>query len=217
MTVIDLSKPVDPRSRRSRVAAAAILTLAPVSLLVSGIVHPTLTTNPEHQLEAIAERPDAWYFAHITEFAGTPLLLAAVLILAALLWPREPRSAPAISLVEWQMAFGEPAPMADLLDRSRNSPGIYIPFEILLGATLPAGLVGLTWRLERTGVFDPAVPLLVLAFGIVLGLGFLVASRALVLIALVSLVAGFALAAATVLANGRGTRAVRLSPARDRP
>ena len=81
-----------PAERR---LAAAALVAGPALFLVANLLHPQEygTGNEAAQLQKIAEAYQRWQGAHLISYAAILVFAVAVLALAALVWPRDRRSA----------------------------------------------------------------------------------------------------------------------------
>ncbi len=81
-----------PAERR---LAAAALVAGPALFLVANLLHPKeyATGNEAAQLEKIADAYHRWQAAHLVTFVAIPIFAVAVVALAALIWPRDRRSA----------------------------------------------------------------------------------------------------------------------------
>ena len=81
-----------PAERR---LAAAALVAGPALFLVANLMHPReyAPGNEAAQLEKIAEAYHRWQAAHLVTFVAIPIFAVAVVALAALIRPRDRRSA----------------------------------------------------------------------------------------------------------------------------
>jgi hypothetical protein len=74
--------PLTEDSRAPRVAGALALVLAPVLLIVGGLLHPSEKDDAAAQMVVIRDQLDRWYFSHLLLILGFALLLPALVTAA---------------------------------------------------------------------------------------------------------------------------------------
>lgn len=180
----DLVKRLDSKQLPMTFAALSMIA-APLFLVASALVSPTLKTDQAAQLGVISANPDRWYWFTLLLLIGSLLLIPALLGIAALVRERAPRlgniggglsilgSLIAIGdvmsqFVSWQMVAtgADPAQMAALLKRYDNAAGIGVLYGVG-GLAVLIGVVLLTIGLIR-GRIVPAWAAVGLSLGTVL-------------------------------------------------
>lgn len=146
-----------------KMVAGFCMVVAPLFALVGFVIHPDAKTDEAAQIAQVAAHTDAWYAAHLFLFISVVLAVPAVLGLMHMLREREVAYGHTggalgliglmsiagilgIEMVVWQMATGNGAEMAGLLDRVTNATGVMVPFffgSLLFGLAYVAFGVGL--------------------------------------------------------------------------
>ena len=146
-----------------KMVAGFCMVMAPLFALVGLVIHPAVKTDEAAQIAQVAAHTDAWYTAHLFLFIAVILAVPAVLGLMHMLREREVvyghtggafgliglmslAGIIGIEMVVWQMAGGNSAEMAGLLDRVTSATGVMIPFffgSLLFGLAFVAFGVGL--------------------------------------------------------------------------
>ncbi len=161
--------------RTRRWIAGAGMILAPLLLLVSAIVQPTLKSGELNQLVVIAGNLDSWYASQAIALAALAVAVPAILGLMHMLRERQwhigtvggalallgvvfSAGTVALSLVQWEMMrFGVPIPVtAAVIDDLKNTAGMQIPFLILPFA-FALGMAVLAVGLAMSRAANPAV------------------------------------------------------------
>jgi hypothetical protein len=178
-----------------KLVAGVCMLVAPLLLLVSTLVQPELETGEAAQLAVIADHPDRWFIGGAFALAALAAAVPAVMGLMHML--RERRTilghvggglallgilaftgAVAINLVAWQMAQPglDRAPMVALLDNVHEATGIWIPFYLATFA-FPLGLILLAAGLVAARAVTPVMAVLTAAGGILVAIGYPLASE----------------------------------------
>lgn len=76
------ARPLIEESRAPRVAGALALTLAPILLIVGGLLHPKEQDDAAAQMDVVRAHLDRWYVAHLLLILGFALLLPALVAAA---------------------------------------------------------------------------------------------------------------------------------------
>lgn len=191
-----------------KLIAGACMILAPVLLLVSAMVQPEMKTDEAAQLAVIAGNLDAWFIAAAFALGSLAAAVPAVLGLMHMLRERQVAfghvggglallgilaftGAVAISLVAWQAAQpgADSAQMAALLDRVHDTTGAWIPFFLLTFA-FGAGMVVLAGGLALARAVSLPVAVLIAAGGVLISVGYPIASEVLAIVGAACLVLG---------------------------
>ncbi len=194
-------------NRRVAVIAASCLVLAPVLSLASTALAPTMSDNASAQLAADTAHHGSAVASVVLEIATVPLLLVAVLALAALAargsaaWARVGGALAVLGLldlvfiaavgaVRLEMVSGnsDRSQMVALSERIEHSAiGVGEPLTIALAA----GLVTLAVGLRRAGRIGAAAAAAIALGGVLEPAGFATGERAVAILAFVLLLAGF--------------------------
>jgi hypothetical protein len=191
--------------------------LAPAVWVLSAIVAPKLSSDELPQIEAIARQPDRWYWFALLTLLGSMLLVPALLGVMNLMRERAPLAGcvggslalfgalvaigdSTVQLVTWQMgaAGADVAQMAALMNRFDDAAGSALIFTIG-GLAVVAGTAVLAFGLARARI-APAWTAACLPLGTIVNIvAFGAASRSLLAVSYVILLAGFAPLARTLL------------------
>ena len=168
--------------RTRRWIAGAAMILAPLLLLISAIVQPSLKSGELNQLVVIAGNLDSWYTSQAIALAALVVAVPAILGLMHMLRERQwhvgtvggalalvgvvcSAGTVALSLVQWElMRFGVPVPTAAaVIHDLKTTSGMQIPF-IILPFAFALGMAVLALGLVLSRAANPAV-------AVALGLG----------------------------------------------
>jgi len=152
-----------------RMVAGWCMVLAPLFLLASAVVSPSLDTDETALLNNVAADMDRWYLSTLLAFVAIILAVPAVLGVMHMLRERRAAeghvggalaligllaamAATGASFVVWQMAASgaDRGEMAALLDRVQSTAGVTIPV-FLLTFGIAVGFVVLAYGLWRAG------------------------------------------------------------------
>jgi len=161
--------------RTRRWIAGAGMILAPLLLLVSAIVQPSLKSGELNQLVVVAGNLDSWYTSQALALAALVVAVPAILGLMHMLRERQwhvgtvggalallgivvSAGTVALSLVQWElMRFGVPIPTAAaVIHDLKTTSGMQIPFLILPFA-FALGMAVLAVGLGISRAANPAV------------------------------------------------------------
>ncbi len=161
--------------RTRRWIAGAGMILAPLLLLISAIVQPTLKSGELNQLVVIAGNLDSWYTSQALALAALLVAVPAILGLMHMLRERQwhvgtiggalallgvvvSAGTVALSLVQWELVrFGVPIPAAAaVIHDLKTTSGMQIPFLILPFA-FALGMAVLALGLAVSRATNPAV------------------------------------------------------------
>lgn len=194
--------------RSRRLIAGAGMILAPLLLLISAIIQPSLRDGTLSQLTVIAGNLDAWFASQAFALAALVAAVPAVIGLMHMLRERQwtagaiggglaligivcAAGTVALSLVMWQMMrFGVPIPVtAAVIDDLRSTAGMEIPFLILPFA-FAVGMIVLAGGLALSRAVNPVMALLIAAGATGVLVGYAIASVTLLIIAAAVLLVG---------------------------
>lgn len=194
--------------RTRRQIAGVSMVLAPLLLLVSAIIQPSLKDSTLAQLAVISENLDAWFIASAVGLAALALIVPAILGLMHMLRERQAAAGMiggalalvgvlaavgtiALNLVQWElMRFGVPIPEATaVITDLRNVAGIEIPFLILPFA-FALGMIVLSIGLAVARAVNPVMALLIAAGATGAIVGYAISSVTLVIVAAAVLLVG---------------------------
>jgi hypothetical protein len=161
--------------RTRRYIAGAGMVLAPLFLLISAIIQPTLKSGELNQLVVISGNLDDWYTSQAFALAALAVAVPAILGLMHMLrerqWPTGTiggglallgvvfsAGTVALSLVQWEMMrFGVPIPVAAAVVHDlKTTAGMEIPF-IILPFAFALGMVILAVGLAVSRAQNPVV------------------------------------------------------------
>jgi len=184
------------------------MVLAPLLLLASAIVQPSLKSGELQQLVVISGNLNDWYASQALALAALAVAVPAILGLMHMLRERQwamgtiggglaligvvfSAGTVALSLVQWEMMrFGVPVPTgAALVNDLKNTAGMEIPFLILPFA-FALGMAVLAIGLGVSHAANPIVALLVGAGAIAIPIGYAISSVTLLIIAAAVLLVG---------------------------
>lgn len=188
--------------------AGAGMVLAPLFLLISGIVQPTLKSGELNQLLIIRTNLDDWYASQALALAALAVAVPAVLGLMHMLRERQwatgavggglallgivfSAGTVALSLVQWEMMrFGLPVPItAAVVHDLKNTAGMEIPF-IILPFAFALGMAILAVGLGVSRATNPVVAFLVGAGAVCIPIAYAISSVTLLIIAAAVLLVG---------------------------
>jgi hypothetical protein len=194
--------------RTRRWIAGAGMVLAPLLLLVSAVVQPSLKAGELNQLVVISGNLDAWYASQALALAALAVSVPAILGLMHMLRERQwatgtiggglaligvvfSAGTVALSLVQWQlMRFGVPIPSAAAIVHDlKGTAGMEIPF-IILPFAFALGMAVLAVGLGVSHAANPAIALLVGAGAIAIPVAYAISSVTLLVIAAAVLLVG---------------------------
>lgn len=192
---------------RKQIAGVGML-LAPLLLLVSAIVQPSLESNQLQQLVVIRGDLDAWYTSSALALAAIAAGVPAVLGLMHMLRERQWMAGMvggglallgllaavgtvAINLVQWEMMrFGTALPgSAALVDDMKSVAGMEIPFVILPFA-FALGMLVLAAGLTLARAVTPVMSVLIAAGAAAVPIGYAISSLTTVIVAAAVLLVG---------------------------
>jgi hypothetical protein len=194
--------------RTHRLIAGVGMVLAPLLLLISGIVQPDLKSGDLNQLVVISGNLDAWYTSQALALAALAVSVPAILGLMHMLRERQwamgavggglallgvvfAAGTVALSLVQWQlMRFGVPIPSAAAIVHDlKTTSGMQIPFLILPFA-FALGMAVLATGLALSRAANPAMATMIGLGAIGVLAGYAIASVTLVIVAAAVLLVG---------------------------
>ncbi|HZV75430.1 MAG TPA: hypothetical protein VFF79_17100 [Conexibacter sp.] len=194
--------------RTHRWIAGAGMVLAPLLLLISAIVQPSLKSGELNQLVVINANRDAWYASQAIALAALAVSVPAILGLMHMLrerqWPAGTiggglallgvvfaAGTVALSLVQWEMMrVGVPILVtAAVIHDLKTTAGIEIPFLILPFA-FALGMVVLSVGLAVSRAANPVMALLIGLGATGVLVGYAIASVTLVIVAAAVLLVG---------------------------
>jgi len=196
--------------RTRRWIAGAGMILAPLLLLVSAIIQPSLKSGELNQLVVVAGNLDSWYASQAFALAALAVAVPAILGLMHMLrerpWPAGTvggalallgvvfsAGTVALSLVQWEMLrFGVPIPVtAAVIHDLKNTAGMEIPF-IILPFAFAVGMAVLALGLALSRAANPAVAAAIGLGAIGVPIAYAIASVTLLIIAAAVLLVGLA-------------------------
>ncbi len=194
--------------RTHRRIAGVGMVLAPLLLLASAIVQPSLKSGELNQLVVIAGNLDGWYASQAIALAALAVAVPAVLGLMHMLRERQwamgtiggglaligivfSAGTVALSLVQWEMMrFGVPVPTgAALVHDLKTTAGMQIPF-IILPFAFAVGMAVLAVGLAVSHAANPIVALLVGVGAVAIPVGYAISSVTLLIVASAVLLVG---------------------------
>lgn len=194
--------------RTHRLIAGVAMVLAPLLLLVSGILQPALKSGEAAQLLVVRSELDQWFATQAFALGALALAVPAVLGLMHMLRERQPMvgniggglaligilasvGTVTINIVAWQMMrFGLPIPaVAAVLHDAKSVAGIEIPF-IILPFAFAAGVAVLAGGLAMVRAQSWAVATAVGVGAVLVPIAYAVSSVALVIVAAAILLVG---------------------------
>ncbi|HEX4804475.1 MAG TPA: hypothetical protein VFU94_01130 [Conexibacter sp.] len=194
--------------RTHRWIAGAGMVLAPLLLLVSAIIQPTLKSSELEQLLVIRTNLNDWYASQAFALAALAVAVPAVLGLMHMLRERQwatgavggglallgivfSAGTVALSLVQWQMMrFGLPVPItAAVIHDLKNTAGMEIPF-IILPFAFALGMAILAVGLGVSRATNPLMAFLVGVGAVAIPIAYAISSVTLLIIAAAVLLVG---------------------------
>ena len=188
--------------------AGAGMVLAPLFLLVSAIVQPSLKSGELNQLVVIQTNLNDWYASQALALAALAVAVPAVLGLMHMLRERQwatgavggglallgivfSAGTVALSLVQWEMMrFGVPIPItAAVVHDLKNVAGIEIPF-IIMPFAFALGMAILAVGLGVSRATNPVVAFLVGAGAVCIPVAYAISSVTLLIIGAAVLLVG---------------------------
>ena len=196
--------------RTHRWIAGTGMVLAPLLLLISAIIQPTLKSGELNQLVVIQGNLNDWYTSQAFALAALAVAVPAILGLMHMLrerqWPAGTvggglallgvvfsAGTVALSLVQWEMMrFGVPIPVAAaVIHDLKHTTGIQIPFLILpFGFALGMAVMAVGLALSRAANVVVAVCIGLGAIGI--PIAYAISSVTLLIVAAAVLLVGLA-------------------------
>ncbi|HEU4703531.1 MAG TPA: hypothetical protein VFS37_13695 [Conexibacter sp.] len=196
--------------RTRRWIAGAGMILAPLLLLVSAIIQPSLKSGELNQLVVIAGDLDSWYASQAFALAALAVSVPAILGLMHMLrerqWPTGTiggalallgvvfsAGTVALSLVQWEMMrFGVPIPVtAAVIHDLKTTAGMEIPF-IILPFAFALGMAVLALGLAVSRAANPAVAAAIGVGAVGVPIAYAIASVTLLIVAAAVLLVGLA-------------------------
>jgi len=196
--------------RTHRWIAGTGMVLAPLLLLISAIIQPTLKSGELNQLVVIQGNLNDWYTSQAFALAALAVAVPAILGLMHMLrerqWPAGTvggglallgvvfsAGTVALSLVQWEMMrVGVPIPItAAVIHDLKNVAGIQIPFLILPFA-FALGMVVLAVGLGASRAQNPAVAAAIGLGAIGIPVAYAISSVTLLIVAAAVLLVGLA-------------------------
>ncbi len=194
--------------RTHRWIAGAGMVLAPLLLLVSAIIQPTLKSSELEQLLVIRTNLNDWYASQAFALAALAAAVPAVLGLMHMLRERQwatgavggglallgivfSAGTVALSLVQWQMMrFGLPVPItAAVIHDLKSTAGMEIPF-IILPFAFALGMAILAVGLGVSRAANPVMAFLVGAGAVAIPIAYAISSVTLLIVAAAVLLVG---------------------------
>jgi hypothetical protein len=194
--------------RTHRWLAGAGMVLAPLLLLASAIVQPSLKSGELNQLVVISGNLDDWYASQALALAALAVAVPAILGLMHMLRERQwtagtiggglallgvvfSAGTVALSLVQWEMMrFGVPIPVtAAVIHDLKSTTGMQIPFLILPFA-FALGMAVLAVGLGASRAANPAMAALIGLGAIGIPIAYAISSVTLLIIAAAVLLVG---------------------------
>ncbi|MBS1869409.1 MAG: hypothetical protein JSS99_07065 [Actinobacteria bacterium] len=194
--------------RTRRWIAGVGMLLAPLLLLISAVVQPSLKSGELNQLVVISGNLDSWYTSQVFALAALVLAVPAVLGLMHMLRERQwitgtvggalallgvvvSAGTVALSLVQWEMMrFGVPIPVAAaVIHDLKNTAGIEIPF-IILPFAFALGMAVLAVGLAASRAANPIVATLIGLGAIGIPVAYAISSVTLLIVAAAVLLVG---------------------------
>lgn len=188
--------------------AGAGMVLAPLFLLISGIIQPTLKSNELEQLLVIRANLNDWYASQAFALAALAAAVPAVLGLMHMLRERQwatgavggglallgivfSAGTVALSLVQWEMMrFGLPVPItAAVVHDLKSTAGMQIPF-IVLPFAFALGMAILAVGLGVSRATNPVVAFLVGVGALCIPIAYAISSVTLLIIGAAVLLVG---------------------------
>lgn len=196
--------------RTRRWIAGAAMMLAPLLLLISAIIQPSLKSGELNQLVVISGNLDSWYTSQAFALAALAVAVPAILGLMHMLRERQwqvgtvggalallgvvfSAGTVALSLVQWEMMrFGVPIPVtAAVIHDLKTTAGMEIPF-IILPFAFALGMAILALGLAMSRAANPAVAAAIGVGAIGIPVAYAIASVTLLIIAAAVLLVGLA-------------------------
>ena len=196
--------------RTRRYVAGAGMVLAPLLLLVSAIVQPTLKSGELNQLVVISGNLDSWYTSQALALAALVVAVPAILGLMHMLRERQwvvgtvggglallgvvvSAGTVALSLVQWEMMrFGVPIPVAAaVIHDLKHTAGMQIPFLILPFA-FALGMAAIAVGLVLSRAANPVVAACIGLGAIGIPIAYAISSVALLIVSAAVLLVGLA-------------------------
>jgi len=196
--------------RTRRWIAGAGMILAPLLLLISAIVQPSLKSGELNQLVVISGNLDGWYTSQAFALAALAVAVPAILGLMHMLRERRwtvgtlggglallgvvcSAGTVALSLVQWQlMRFGVPIPSAAAIVHDlKHTSGMQIPFLIMPFA-FALGMAVLAIGLAVSRAANPAVAAAIGLGAIGVPVAYAISSVTLLIVAAAVLLVGLA-------------------------
>jgi len=194
--------------RTHRWIAGAGMVLAPLLLLISAIIQPTLKSSELEQLVVIRTNLDDWYASQAFALAALAVAVPAVLGLMHMLRERQwatgavggglallgivfSAGTVALSLVQWEMMrVGLPVPItAAVIHNLKETAGMVIPF-IILPFAFALGMAILAVGLGVSRATNPAIAFLVGAGAVAIPIAYAISSVTLLIVAAAVLLVG---------------------------
>lgn len=194
--------------RTHRWIAGAGMVLAPLLLLVSGIIQPTLKSSELEQLLVIRTNLNDWYASQAFALAALAAAVPAVLGLMHMLRERQwatgavggglallgivfSAGTVALSLVQWEMMrFGLPVPItAAVIHDLKETAGMQIPF-IILPFAFALGMAILAVGLGVSRATNPVIAFLVGVGAVAIPIAYAISSVTLLIIGAAVLLVG---------------------------
>lgn len=188
--------------------AGAGMVLAPLLLLVSAVIQPTLKSGELNQLLVIRGNLDSWYTSQALALAALAAGVPAVLGLMHMLRERQwatgavggglallgivfSAGTVALSLVQWEMMrFGLPVPVsAAVIHDLKSTAGMEIPF-IILPFAFALGMAILAVGLGVSRATNPVVAFLVGVGAVAIPIGYAISTVAVLIIGAAVLLVG---------------------------
>jgi hypothetical protein len=195
--------------RTHRLIAGCAMVLAPLLLLVSGILQPSLKSSEVAQLLVVRSNLNEWFATQAFMLGALALAVPAVLGLMHMLRERQPAigniggglaligilasvGTVTINVVAWEMMrFGLPIPaVAAVLHDAKSVAGMKIPY-IILPFAFAAGVAVLAGGLALVRAQNPAVAAAIAVGAILVPIAFAVSSVTLLIVGAAILVVGF--------------------------
>jgi hypothetical protein len=206
-----------PAQRTHRRIAGGCMILAPLLLLVSAILQPSLKSNEVQQLVIVANNLDRWFATQAFALGAIALSIPVVLGLMHMLREKQTvagnvgggfallgllasTGTVTIALVAWQMMrFGLPIPVtAAVLHDAKHVAGLEIPFVILPFA-FAVGFVVLAVGIGAAHLVNAGMAAAIAVGAVIVPIAYVVASDALLIIGAAILLIGLATTGLVVL------------------